>query len=181
VQRTDAELVEAACQGELAAFGQLYERHFRMAAGIARSRLSDRHLAEDAAQEAFAIACRKLASLKDGSRFPQWLGAICRRAAIRAAKSRPRHLSLDPQCNDKGVSIAAAGEAAAESEVRKAIDQLDAKTREIVLLHYYSELSYEEISRVLEISPQAIHGRLQRARRKLASELDRDRSQGANP
>jgi len=41
-----------------------------------------------------------------------------------------------------------------------------------VLLHYFSGLSYEEISGVLGISPQSIHGRLQRARRKLAQELD---------
>ena len=163
MQRTDAELVEAACQGELAAFGQLYERHFRMAVGIAYSRLSDRHLAEDAAQEAFAIACRTLATLNDGARFPQWLRAICRRAAIRLSKSRPRHLSLDPQCEDKSVSsLAPAGAATAGSTVRDAIELLDAKSREVVLLHYFSELSYEEISRVLDMSTQAIHGRLQR-------------------
>ncbi len=37
-------------------FGRLYERHYRMAVGLAYSRLSDPHLAEDAAQEAFAVA-----------------------------------------------------------------------------------------------------------------------------
>ena len=52
MQRSDAELVAAACRGDLASFGRLYERHYRMAVGIARSRLSDGHLAEDAAQEA---------------------------------------------------------------------------------------------------------------------------------
>ena len=129
MQRSDAELVEAACRGELAAFGQLYERHFRMAVGIAYSRLSDRHLAEDAAQEAFAIACRRLASLKDGDRFAHWLGAICRRAAGRLAKTRPRHQSLDASCEEKGASAAAPGTAAADGGVRDAIERLDAPSR----------------------------------------------------
>jgi hypothetical protein len=58
-QQNDAELVEAACQGNLASFGELYRRHYRMAVGLACSHLADRHLAEDAAQEAFATACRR--------------------------------------------------------------------------------------------------------------------------
>jgi RNA polymerase sigma-70 factor (ECF subfamily) len=172
VQRTDAELVEAACQGDVAAFGQLYERHFRMAVGIAHSRVSDRHLAEDAAQEAFAIACRMLATLKDPGRFPQWLSAICRRAASRMAKTRLRHLPLleacDGECGSTKTKLGSA--------VREAIERLDAKTREIVLLHYFSGLSYEEISGALGMSQQSVHGRLQRARRKLAQELGPDQA-----
>lgn len=50
LQQSDAELVAAACQGDLASFGRLYERHYRMAVGLASSRLSDGHLAEDAGQ-----------------------------------------------------------------------------------------------------------------------------------
>ncbi len=171
VQRSDAELVEAACLGDLAAFGHLYERHFRMAVGIAYSRLSDRDLAEDAAQEAFALACRTLATLRDPGRFPQWLGAICRRAANRLAKTRPQHTAIDEECEGKRVSMTAT----ASSAVREAIELLDATSREIVLLHYFSGMSYEEISGVLGRSPQSIHGHLQRARRRLAQELDPNR------
>ena len=65
-----------------------------MAVGIARSRLSDRHLAEDAAQEAFAIAYRTLSTLRDHDRFPEWLGTICRRTASRLAKGQPTHEPL---------------------------------------------------------------------------------------
>ena len=52
--------------------------------------VSDHHLAEDAAQEAFAVACRDLGRLRRVDRFAQWLGAICRKVARRAAKSRFR-------------------------------------------------------------------------------------------
>jgi len=76
LDRSNKDLVAAACQGDLASFGLLYERHYRLAVGIARARLSDCHLAEDAAQEAFLIACRTLPSLRDPNRFPEWLGTI---------------------------------------------------------------------------------------------------------
>ena len=65
-----------------------------MALGIARGRLVDVHLAEDAAQEAFAIAGRTLSTLQNGQRFPQWLGTICRRTATKLAKAKSDHLPL---------------------------------------------------------------------------------------
>jgi RNA polymerase sigma-70 factor (ECF subfamily) len=168
LHRSDAELVEAACQGDPASFGRLYERYYRMAVGIASSRLSDRHLAEDAAQEAFAIACRTLPKLQNRDRFPQWLGTICRRTASRLDINRPTHEPL-PEDQQR------AGDVALDMlrlQVQDALALLDETSREIVLLHYFSGLSYEEISLVLDLSVQSVHGRLQRARGKLARVLD---------
>lgn len=165
---SDAELVAAACQGDLASFGRLYERHYRLAVGIARSRLSDVHLAEDAAQEAFAVACRTLSALSSGERFPQWLGTICRRTASRLAKGQPAHEPL----SEEREPASSDGPAMLRRQVHEALGELDETSREIVLLHYFSELSYEEIAGVLDLSVPAIHGRLQRARRKLGEILD---------
>jgi RNA polymerase sigma-70 factor (ECF subfamily) len=167
-QQNDAELVEAACQGNLASFGELYRRHYRMAVGLACSHLADRHLAEDAAQEAFATACRRLSTLRDGRRFAEWLGTICRRTARRMARSRRN----DAPFNHESVSTSQNNEAAAtDIRVRQALERLSAAEREIVLLHYFSGLTHEEIGRMLGRSTQAVHGRLQRARRHLAREL----------
>jgi RNA polymerase sigma-70 factor (ECF subfamily) len=168
LQRTDAELVEAACRGQIASFRELYERHYAMAVGIARSRLADPHLAEDAAQEAFATACRGLASLKDGQRFGQWLGTICRRTASRMARSRTNHAPLGDVPIDTSKSN---GDARAAARVRQAVERLPASGREVVLLHYFSGLSYEGIAQTLGVTPQSVHGRLQRARRALAEQL----------
>lgn len=168
LQRSDEELVTVASQGDLAAFGLLYDRYYCWAVGIAYSRLSDRHLAEDAAQEAFVVAYRTLATLQDRERFPQWLGTICRRTASRLALARtgsqPLPENLEPASDVTREQL--------RLDVREALEHLDELSREIVLLHYFSGLTYEEISRVLELTPQAIHGRLQRARRKLAEVLD---------
>jgi RNA polymerase sigma-70 factor (ECF subfamily) len=167
VDNSDAELVTAACGGDLDSFRQLYERYHGMAVGIARSRLGDRHLAEDAAQEAFAVACRGLHSLRDGSRFPAWLAKICRRTAVRMTRAQPngqplRHEPADQSADDT---------AAKSVRVERALTQLAPAAREVIQLHYFSGLSYEEIARALKTTPQAVHGRLQRARRILADEL----------
>lgn len=168
MQPPDVDLVAAACQGDLASFGMLYERYYRMAVGIARNRLSDQHLAEDAAQEAFATACRTLSTLKKGDSFPQWLGTICRRTASRIAKNQPSHeqLSIDRE------PVSDAKHAILRQQVYDVLDQLDESSREIVLLHYYSGLSYKDIACVTNLSTQAIHGRMQRARGNLARILN---------
>src|SRR5262249_54111058 len=163
VYRSNAELVEAARRGDLASFGLLYERHYRMAVGIARGRLADRHLAEDAAQEAFAIACRTLSTLRNPHQFPQWLGTICRPTASRLDADRPPHEPLpdDPKyADDPDLQ-------ALRLQVQDALQLLEETSREVVVLHYFSGLSYHEIGQVLDLSVQSVHGRLQRARGKL--------------
>jgi len=168
LEHSDAELVEAACRGDLGSFRKLYERHYRMTIAIARSRLSDRHLAEDAAQEAFATACRQLSLLRDGRRFPEWLGTMCRRTASRMARSRRRHSPIDAaavatrQNPDNSEAVV---------RVQQALEQLPAAGREVILLHYFSGLSYEEISQTLGITPRSVQGRLQRARGALKQQL----------
>ena len=168
MNRSDCELVASACNGDVNSFGELYRRHYRMAVGIARSRLSDGHLAEDAAQEAFAVACRTLSTLQNGNRFPQWLSTICRRTASRLARRQPTNepLSEDREpVSDFALTVL-------RQELDEALRQLDETSHEIVLLHYFSALSYDEIAVVVDLSTQAIHGRLQRARRKLAEILN---------
>lgn len=164
---SDAELVAAACQGDRASLGRLYERHHRLAVGIARSRLADEHLAEDVAQEAFAIACRTLSTLQNGDRFPQWFGTICRRTASRAALCQPQHVPLSEN-REPSSDVALA---AVRQQVREALAELEETAREIVLLHYFSGLSHAEIAAALELTTAAVHGRLQRARQKLSELL----------
>ncbi len=157
------ELVDAAVRGDVASFGQLYERHYKMAVGLARSRVSDVQLAEDAAHEAFAIAYRTIATLQDRTRFPQWLGTICRRCASKIAQARRDTRSIytehEPYCDPTRQAMRA--------HVQDVIDRLDEPARELVMLHYFSRLSYQEIAEIVDLTPQAIHGRLQRIRREL--------------
>ncbi len=168
LQPTDANLIESACRGDVASFGKLYERYYSLAVGLARSRLGDLQLAEDAAQEAFVIACRELPTLRDRERFAQWFGTICRRTASRMAASQSRHESL-VESEDVGAMPL---DQDLNLDVQCALMQLDEVSREVVVLHYFSGLSHDSIAAALEISSAAVHGRLQRARRKLAELLD---------
>lgn len=167
MELSDSELVAAACNGDIGSFGALYSRYYRMAVGIAYCRLSDHHLAEDAAQEAFAVACRQLATLDRPDQFAGWLGTICRRVAVRIKRKRVPCATI--AANDKCTEDVAQTDSA--NDVRCVIAGLPDHAREVIVLHYFSGLSYEQISSVLGITLPAVHGRLQRARQQLAERL----------
>jgi len=49
------------------------------------------------------------------------------------------------------------GDGRAAAQVRQAVDRLPTSGREVILLHYFSGLSYEQISQTLGITPQSVH------------------------
>ena len=134
---------------------------------VAHSLLGDRHLAEDAAQETFAKAAVKLPQLRQTDKFAGWLATICRNQA----RDMARRENVT-QVNDEVLATATethrddSGDA-----VRQALKKLSSPARELIFLRYYDGLSYEQISKVLGISEQAINGRLRRAKRKMADYL----------
>jgi RNA polymerase sigma-70 factor (ECF subfamily) len=131
--------------------------------------LRDHQLAEDAAQEAFARGLVSLRKLKEPAKFAAWLARICRNVAIDMMQNRPPQVSAEdltpPQ--DGG-----ADESTAQM-VRGAIARLPVALREVTVLRYYSDCSYEQISAMLGLSKMTINGRLTRAKRKLAKYLRR--------
>ena len=169
-QKPDTTLVRSAINGDAEGFTELCRRYYPAMVAIAHSVLGDRHLAEDAAQQAFAKAAVKLPQLKKESRFANWLAAICRNAAKDIARRTEKLLSTDDLSTVAGKSN---DDETAEA-VREAISKLPASARELIFLRFYDGMSYGQISAVLSISEQAINGRLRRAKKKMAVYLRRN-------
>jgi len=168
--KTETRLVEAAIDGDLEGFGKLCQRYYPAMVAIGYSVLVDHQLAEDAAQESFARALVSLRKLKKQTRFAPWLAAICRNVAKDMVAQKSQQISTGD------FSQAARNNNADENApvIRRAIEQLPVSSRELIVLRYYNNLSYEEISSVLGISKPAINGRLSRAKRKMAKYLRRN-------
>lgn len=165
--KPERDLIELVLGGDVESFGELGRRYWSAMVAVAYSVLGDHHLAEDAAQEALARALVGLRTLKSKNRFGSWLGRICRNVAKDMASARPRKVYaedfLQPADNrDEDQSCYA---------VRQAINKLGPRAKELVVLRYYDNLSYEQMSSVLGISKAAINGRLSRAKRKIAMYL----------
>jgi RNA polymerase sigma-70 factor (ECF subfamily) len=172
-QKPDTVLVKAAIKGDADSFTELCRRYYPAMVAIAHSILGDRHLAEDAAQQAFAKAALKLPQLKKESRFAGWLAVICRNIAKDMARNVGAGLRVCPTDDLSTIAAESRDDDTAET-VREAISKLSASAREVIFLRYYDGMSYEQISAVLGISEQAINGRLRRAKRKMADYLRRN-------
>ena len=174
---SETQLVEAAQNGHLESFSTLYERYHSSMVALAYSMLSDRDLAEDAAQEVFAIACRDIGSLKSKERFAAWLAGICRnisRQMLKAGKSR----GVVPDNNSTVVRRDDTDDR--REAIRRAVWSLRESERELIVMRYFDGFSQVQISKVLDISSQAVNGRLVRAKRKIAKYLKRNGLAGDN-
>lgn len=163
---SERELVEAAISGDIESFGELCGRYYAAMVAVAYAVLSDHQLAEDAAQESFARALVNLRNLKNKNRFAPWLAAICRNVAKDMVKAKAKQNSTEDLSQVTRKNNDENGR-----EIRRAIGQLPAPTKELIVLRYYNNLSYEQISMVLGISRATINGRLLRAKRKMAKYL----------
>ncbi len=161
--------MESARNGDAESFGALYERYYAAMTWLAYSILLDRDLAEDAAQQAFVTACENLTDLRDVNRFSSWLARICRNEAHQLIRNRKRRTSCE-QANPGQTKMQNHDDNQSD-RVKAAIDQLPPIYREIIILHYYSRMSYQEIAAVSGIAAQTVRSRLLRARKKIETRL----------
>lgn len=137
------------------------------------SYLRDAALAEDAGQDTFVKAFKKLDTVcKITEREKKaWLLRI----AINTCKDYRknawfRHVERHPettsamQHNDRNIEE--------DCTVAKAIMELRAKQKEVILLFYYHDMSYDEIAKTLGISQAAVHSRLVSAKKELRRTLE---------
>ena len=169
-EKPDRELAVAAQRGDGSSFTELCGRYYAAMVATAHSITGDRHLAEDAAQQAFATAAIKLPELHDAGKFAGWLRVICRNAANDIGRKQRVIFNADNLS-----SVPAKGNNSQDTAaVREAISRLTPDAREVIYLRYYDGMTYQRISKVLGISEEAINGRLRRAKEKIYEYLKRN-------
>ncbi|HVM47750.1 MAG TPA: sigma-70 family RNA polymerase sigma factor [Candidatus Acidoferrum sp.] len=180
VPDAEAELLARCRRGEAQAWDELFDRHYAAAARFV-FQLGDAFTREDAeeiCQEAFLSVIRNLGNFQGESQFQTWLFRIaankardCRerqQAAKRGGGKAP--LSLQAEDPESGLTLdppspgpapdAALINAEQGALVHQAVAQLGDPCQEIIELRYFADLSYDEISRALELNPKTVSSRL---------------------
>jgi RNA polymerase sigma-70 factor (ECF subfamily) len=165
-EREDQNLVRRALEADPDSFGQLCRKYYSSLVAVADSILLDHHLAEDAAQEALAAACRQLPKLKKPERFGPWVVTICRNVAKDMLQERQRQRRPVEAC--QGDRCDSEQDDDQRALLAKALKQLPDHLREVVFLRFYNEMSYRQMARVLDATEQSIDGRIRRAKKKMA-------------
>ncbi len=153
------------------AFDHLARDFQGMVYGIAYSRLSDRQLAEDAAQEAFLTAYKSIMQLKDVSAFPAWLKRIALSKTDRILRRQGAPLdSLDERehlASAEASPEAQMEEAELRQRLRLAVAALPAGERDLTQEYYLLGETQREISERRNIPLATVKKRLQYAREHL--------------
>jgi RNA polymerase sigma-70 factor (ECF subfamily) len=182
---TDAELVARARQGDPAAFGELVDRHQSAVYRAALAALGSHADAEDAAQNAFLLAYRRLGTFRGDASFKTWLltitwhQAINRRRSLARVWRRMRGQPPNDERDELLESIAdgaptpeaAAAQAELRRAVREAIRHLSPPLRDTLLLAQSGECGYEEIGTMLSAPVGTIKWRISEARRRVRQAL----------
>ena len=154
----DEQLMLDVKRGSQLAFTELFRRYRQPIYGFFRRRMSDTVRAEDLSQETFLAVLKGAKRYEPRALFRTYLYAIAmnllsveRRKGARDHGSEAEEPSIE---TDHDTSL----------WVRRAVGQLHAEQREVLLLREFEQLSYEEIAGLLKIPVNTVRSRLFRAR-----------------
>ncbi|MFB3896187.1 MAG: RNA polymerase sigma factor [bacterium] len=171
---TDQQIVEQVLAGNKDSFGLLLDRYqnlvYRLAVGI----LKDCAAAEDAAQEAFMIAYQNLDTIRNPAAFGAWIAAITRHHCFKLVQKEAAIYLDDIEqlpAIDESEDIL---DKEQKMMLRKVIESLPAKYREIIDLRYFEGCSYLELSSFLGISMDAVKSRLYHAKKEMIKLLQKE-------
>jgi RNA polymerase sigma-70 factor (ECF subfamily) len=175
-EASDRLLVERTRGGQVEAFGELVRRYQTSVYNVCYRVLGDPAEAEDAAQEAFLRAFRRLGSYDAERPFGPWMRRIAANMSINLLNRRPQPpVSFDDE-RDEPTDEEARPEAVTarknrDEQVRQVFRSLPPTYRAVIELRHYQEMRYDEIAAQLGLSLPEVKTRLYRARRAMARKL----------
>jgi len=138
-------------------------------------------IARDLLQEIFIKTYLHLNDYDPALQFSSWIYRIAHNeivSAFRREKSRPflmeqeKDLFLFEKVIDDFDLIAPDHQAHTSDDLRRALDRLDSRSREIIILKFFEDKRYEEISDILQIPSGTVATLINRAKKKLKHLLD---------
>lgn len=177
-----ATVVARAQDGDLESFERLLDEYSAPVFRLAYRMLGDRSSAEEAVQETFVRAWRKLETLTRPAAFASWLYNIATNRCLDVIRARQRHVEVPLEedqvagatmtSGSHPVDPGAAAEMRAEMrDLGSLLQQLPEEQRACWLLREVHGHSYEDIAMVLKIPASTVRGRIARARAFLATQM----------
>ena len=178
MRESDAALIQRTLDGDEGAFTTLVNKYQKWVHTLVWRKIGDFHTAEELTQDIFLKVYKKLSTLKPPDRFPGWLYVITTRHCITWLRKKQEPTTsletmptteLEALCYAR-YEAARGEEASAEHQrelVKRLLQKLPESERTVVTLYYLAEMTSEEVSAFLGVSPNTIRSRLRRARKRL--------------
>ena len=181
---SDEILVRSAQKGDMAAFEELVARHRDKIFARAFSIMRNEEEAIDLSQEAWVKGWQRLKQFHGDSSFVTWMTRIVINLSLDQLRKQKRHRieSIEQMEEEVGgverqmpVVVVNPTARLEQRELRQTIDkamaQLSAEHRTVLVLHEFEEMEYKQIAKTMGCSIGTVMSRLFYARRRLASLL----------
>ncbi len=167
VKRTlsEGEVLEAVKKGDKDAYGLIVKRYMHSAYYIALGFVHNQQDALDVSQEAFIKAFRKIKLFDTRLPFFPWFYRLMRNLCIDHLK-RKRRMSEIP-LEDAQVLDDERDDREMKEALWKGIEELPFDQREIIILRYFRQMSYEEIAELIGRPVGTVMSSLHYAKKKL--------------
>lgn len=171
---TDEEIARLVQDGNVDIFGELVVRYETKLKRYAQKFLSRQEDIDDLVQDVFIKAYEHLNSFDASLRFSPWIYRIAHNLFVNELRRKSRYgfgvFDADvilPLVPAKETADADTLAEELKGEMEESVSALAPKYREVIILHYFENLSYQEISDVLQIPVTTVGVRMTRARAKL--------------
>lgn len=129
-------------------------------------------LVEDLIQEIWVAIYRGLPGLLDAGKFRPWAFRIARDRIYR--EYRKRKIALEPLAEDESAEFPKAREETMNTEeLHQGLALIAPEQREVLVLRFFEEMSYEEIARVTGCALGTVRSRIHYAKQALKNALER--------
>lgn len=178
------ELVVRARDGDVDAYSDLVRLAHPRLFNVARLILRDSDRAQDAVQDALLLAWRHVRSLREPDAWDAWLHRLTVRACYKVAKERRRRREIEINV-DPDPAMARVPDASTDVAEREwlmtELGQLDIDRRAVVVLHYYLDLTVDQVADVLDIPRGTAASRLYRGLDQLRASLSTEARPATDP
>ncbi len=177
----ESERIERIVDGDLHVFGDLVCQYYNLAYSLAYKVLNDASDAEEITQDAFVKIHQALSSFRGDASLKTWIMRIVMRLSLNRRRDRARsawrrlglHRSEEVETSKSTAQTPEAQYISSETriQVRRLVEQLPEPLRQVLILNSFEDLSYDEISQILDVPIGTVSSRLHSARKKLLHQL----------
>jgi RNA polymerase sigma factor (sigma-70 family) len=162
-----------AARGDESAFARIVAAHHEDMVRVCQVITRDADAANDAVQEAWAIAWRQLPSLREPERLRSWLIAIAANQARQILRRQRRQVVAELPAQGPRDELEGSRVWTGRIDLRNALAHLSLDDRELLALRYVAGLDSTELSQLTGLSPSGTRARLQRLLAQLRDDLEK--------
>ena len=161
--RSDEALIEAANEGDVAAFEAMYYRYRDWVARLAYRFTGNRDDALDVLQDTFAYLLKKIPGFRLTAKMTTFLYPVVKHLSMAVRRKRGRLVSDDEILVQAAAPPATKGRRASREKLAAVLAMLPEGQREVLVLRFVDGLSLEEIAGALHIPLGTVKSRLHNA------------------